>query len=184
MRRGLPGTHGEGAAGKEETGCKAYSFELVQTCTDQGLGSRMDAVERGHLHSGHLCAAPASSCRRTSCPVQRAGDKIFHRHKDGAGVGGVHQSLNVDNSVYKQSVDHTRHVCKAGVSLDLGCNMWSQQNSNRKWQGQRPGRGGEEPLPRCHASGHASSKCYLSYEMSASAHVCVSARVCMNLIRI
>lgn len=24
------------------------------------------------------------------------------------------------------------------VSLDPGCNMWSQQNLNRKWQGQRP----------------------------------------------
>lgn len=77
-----------------------------------------------------------------------AGDKTSHGHRDGAGVGGIHQSLNVDSSVYKQSVDHMRHVYGAGVSLSSGCNMWFQQNLNRKWQGQRPGveRGASTPV--------------------------------------
>lgn len=71
------------------------------------------------------------------CPVQLAADKLFHGHKNGAGVGEIHQSVNVDNC-YKQSVDRTRLVYRAGVSLIPGCNLRSQQNLNRKWQGQRP----------------------------------------------
>lgn len=70
--------------------------------------------------------------------VHLAGDKTFHGQEDGVGVGGIHQSQNVDNSVYKQPADHTRRVYRTGVSLSPGCNMWTQQTLNRKCQGQRP----------------------------------------------
>lgn len=66
---------------------------------------------------------PSCSCLRTSRPVQVARDKLLHGHKDGAGVGGIHQSVNVDNWVYKQSVDRTRRVYRAGVSLIPGCQV-------------------------------------------------------------
>lgn len=107
---------------EEEVGYKEYSLELVQTCSDQSLGRKTVAAEQwtmgweSHLHRIHLCAALTGSSLRTSRPVQLVRDKLFHGPMDDAGVGGIHQSLNVDNPVYKQLVDYTRHVCGAGVS--------------------------------------------------------------------
>lgn len=127
---------------EEEVGYKEYRFELVQTCSDQSLGRKTVAAEHwtmgweSHLHRIHLCAALTGSSLRTSRPVQLVRDKLFHGPVDGAGVGGIHQSLNVDNPVYKQWT--IRDMSVEQVSLDPGCNMWSQQNLNRKWQGQRP----------------------------------------------
>lgn len=108
--------------------------------TDQGSGEQ-DQCSRALVH-GMGQPLPQKS-RPLSCCLPReqvhlAGDETFHGQEDGVGVGRIHQFLNVDNSVYKQSVDHTRHVYGAGVSLSPGCDMWTRQSLNRKSQGQRP----------------------------------------------